>query len=184
VSRAPTLAITAIAVALVSTAACTGTNASSGPAMSVSSGAAAGSGATAAARWWSNSAAAAGSTIDPARPSAAAAKLSRSRTQYCQMLTQTLQSGRSVLAGVGAQDPARSTATIAFVAELQRVAPAEVSTAWDTLAPALVRLVKPATTPPTADAADAAKTASAAKTIADDAKAHCNLDLSRSSSSK
>jgi hypothetical protein len=89
-----------------------------------------------------------------------------------------VQSGRSVLSGVGAQDPARLTATVAFVSELRRVAPAEVAGAWGVLGPQLEALMRPGATP-SVDAGTAAKTADAAMTISADAKKSCGLDLAK-----
>ena len=130
----------------------------------------------AAVRWWSNGAAQAGSTIDPAHPGALAGKLSPSRTQYCTMLRQTVASGTSILSGVAAQDPARYAATVAFVSELQKVAPSEVSGAWRVLGPQIEALVKSAALP-SADPGAAAQTAAAAQTIGTDATKNCGVSL-------
>ncbi|MDT4938244.1 MAG: hypothetical protein QOG80_1915 [Pseudonocardiales bacterium] len=165
-------------LATVCLAACTGSHASTTGDSAAANAVALGTAGAVATRWWSNGAAKAGSSIDPLHPSAAAGKLATSRTQYCDMLTQTVQSGRSVLSGVGAQDPARLTATVAFVSELRRVAPAEVAGAWGVLGPQLEALMRPGATP-SVDAGTAAKTADAAMTISADAKKSCGLDLAK-----
>lgn len=128
-------------------------------------------------RWWSNGVASAGSTIDPKNPAEDATKLSPSRAQYCQMLSETLKFGKSVLSGVTANDPALAESAIAFVTELQSVAPSEVAEAWRALSPALLTLVRSKGSAPTVSKADAQATLSATKTIATDAKKNCGLVL-------
>lgn len=127
-------------------------------------------------RWWSNGAAQVGSTIDASRPGALAGKLSPSRTQYCTMLRQTVASGTSILSGVGAADPARYTATVAFVSELQKVAPSEVASAWRVLGPEIETIVKSGALP-TPNATAAAQAAAAAQTVGADATKNCGVDL-------
>lgn len=136
-----------------------------------------GNAAPAAVRWWSDSAASAGSRIDPAHPGAAAQGLRPSRTQYCAVLRQTLDSGSSILAGVGAHDPARVAATTAFVTELEHLAPAPVQSAWAVVGPVVTALVKPGAGTPAMSNADAARVAAATETINTDAKSECGLEL-------
>jgi hypothetical protein len=127
-------------------------------------------------RWWSNSAEQAKTVIDAGNPAAAARKLKPSRTEYCGMLADTLAAGRSVLSGVSADDPQLATATKAFVAELTSVAPTELRADWTTVGGAMVALVDAKTS---AAHVDSAKVSAAVTAIGADAKAHCNLDLSR-----
>ena len=128
-------------------------------------------------RWWSNSVATAGSTIDPRNPAAVATKLAPSRAEYCEMLAQTLQAGKSILSGIAPNDPALLNSAIAFVTELQRVAPDSVAASWRTLAPALLTLVRSNGSAPTQSKSDVTETADAAKAVATDAKKNCGLSL-------
>ena len=96
---------------------------------------------TIATRWWSNSAAQSGSRIDPAHPDAVASKLHPSRSDYCQMLKQTLAAKKSILPGVAATDPALLASTKAFVSELEAVAPTPVTGSWRLLGSAVTSLV-------------------------------------------
>jgi hypothetical protein len=142
---------------------------------------AAGQPAAAATRWWSNSVVSVGSTIAPADPTSAAAKLSASRDQYCQMLKQTLAVGKSLLPSAAAKDPRLLPTTEAFVAEVQAVAPASVQPSWKVLAPVILQLVRSGGALPTGPASSAASMANnvkAAEAINADAKANCHLDLS------
>ena len=167
------------ALAAVSLAACTGGGShsnSSGTSGALSSSAAPVAAAPAV-RWWSNSVASAGSTIDPKNPAAVAAKLAPSRGEYCEMLSETLKAGKSVLAGVTASDPALVNTAVAFVTELERVAPGAVSDAWKVLSPALLALVKSNGSAPTQSKADITATMNATKVIATDAQKNCGLNL-------
>jgi hypothetical protein len=135
---------------------------------------------TVATRWWSNSAASAGSTIDPSDPTAAAGSLKPNRDEYCTMLKQTMAAGKSILPGATATDPRLITSTEAFLTELQKVAPAEVSHQWKTLSGALIQFVK--TTGKSTGGVSTAEINSAAATISADAKARCHVDISASGS--
>jgi hypothetical protein len=132
----------------------------------------------AATRWWSNSAVKVGSTIDAAHPDAAAGSLHPSRSDYCGMLKQTLKAGKSILPSGKANDPKLLTGTKAFVAEIEAVAPAEVSDSWRVLGPVIINLVKGGGTIPTGAGATTAKNLQAAQAINTDAKKNCSLDLS------
>lgn len=127
-------------------------------------------------RWWGGSATPPGSTIDPKDPTAAAAGLQPSRATYCQMLRQTLAAGHTILPGVSASDPALLTSTEAFLAELQHVAPSEVSGAWSVLDQTVVALVKSGGR--SAGTSDGTAIAAATKTVANDAKSRCGVSLS------
>jgi hypothetical protein len=138
------------------------------------------SAAAAATRWWSNSAVQVGSSIDPAAPTSAAGALHPSLSDYCGMLKQTLQAGKSILPTGSATDPKILTSSEAFFAELEAVAPASVSASasWHLLGPVIVGLVKAGGTLPTASSADTAKNLQAAEAINADSKKNCKLDLS------
>jgi len=143
---------------VLATAACSGASA---PAKHVSP--------TSATRWWSNSAVGVGSTLAPGATDAAATRLHPSRTQYCTMLRQTVAAGRSVL--TGASGRAATTATTAFVAEVQAVAPTAIAPSWRTLGPALVTVAHGGTL------SSSAAVQQAGAAIAADAKSACHLDL-------
>lgn len=128
-------------------------------------------------RWWSNSGATAGSTIDPRNPAAVATQLAPDRAQYCEMLAQTMQSGKSILSGVSPQDPVLLNSAIAFVTEVQRVAPGSVAGSWRTLGPAILALIAPSSSAAPASTIDASRTAAATNAIAADAKRNCGLNL-------
>ena len=131
---------------------------------------------TIATRWWSNSAAKDGSTIDPSDPTAAAAHLKPNRDQYCSMLKQTVGAGKSILPGATATDPRLLASTEAFVAELQAVAPAQVSSQWKTLGDVLIQFVK--TGGKSAGSVSTSALTAAATTISTDAKSRCHVDIS------
>jgi hypothetical protein len=135
---------------------------------------------TIATRWWSNGAASDGSTIDPSDPTAAAAKLKPNRDQYCAMLKQTVAAGKSILPGATANDPRLLASTEAFVAELQAVAPSQVSKQWQTLGDVLVQFVKSGGQ--SSGDASTAKLTAAATVISTDAKSRCGVDISSSGS--
>ncbi len=128
-------------------------------------------------RWWSNSAVKVGSSIDPSRPQAAVARLHPSRTDYCTMLRETVSAGRSVLPGVGAADPSLLVATKAFVAELQRVAPAPVAPSWQVLGDVVVKLVASGGDIRNVRV-DAAAVQRAGTTVAAHAKSTCHVNVS------
>ena len=129
-------------------------------------------------RWWSNSAVSTGSTIDQSHPDSAAAKLHPSRHDYCRMLEQTLAAGKTILSGASASDPALIDSMTAFISELQRVAPAEVTAAWRVLGKTVLALVESGGVAPKASGGDGAAIQSAAAAVAADAKMNCNVDLS------
>lgn len=133
---------------------------------------------SAATRWWSNSVVSAGSTIAPADPTSAAAKLSSSRGEYCQMLKQTLAVGKSLLPSAQAKDPRLLQATQAFVSEIQAVAPAQVLPSWKILGPVILQLVHSGGSLPTTQPGDTVSNLKAAQAINNDAKANCHVDLS------
>jgi hypothetical protein len=126
-------------------------------------------------RWWSNDAAAAGSTIDPKKPKAKAAKLHASQSEYCGMLEQTLAAGKSILPGVSASDPALLTATEAFISEVQQVAPADVAGQWRVVGDAVVQFVKSGGKSLGTDSRAVSK---AVQDISLDARTSCHVDLS------
>jgi hypothetical protein len=128
-------------------------------------------------RWWSNSQVQAGSTIDASKPDAAVAKLQPSRTDYCHMLTQTVASGKSPLAGVAATDPKLRSSMTAFIGELQKVAPAAVSSDWKVVGTAVLALVNAGGKAPKASAVDGAALQKASAAIAADASSSCGVDL-------
>jgi hypothetical protein len=129
-------------------------------------------------RWWSNTAEPVGSTIDPAAPQAAAAKLHPSTADYCGMLRQTVAAGRSILPGVTPGDPALTSSTKAFVAEIGRVAPAAMSGPWHVLGGALVAFVASGGNTAKVTGVDTGAVARAASAIAADARTGCHVDLS------
>lgn len=128
-------------------------------------------------RWWSNAAVKVGSTIDPARPTAAAASLSTSRSDYCAMLSQTKAKGQALIPSGASNDPRLVLETEALVAEVQAVMPASVSSAWKVIAPVILQVVKSGSLP-SGSASSGSANLQAAETINDDAKANCHLDLS------
>jgi hypothetical protein len=167
----------------------TGCSSSPGPAASpsaaVPSSAAGGYGASIAAapgatvtRWWGNSAASAGSTVDPVDPAAAAANLKPSRADYCGMLKQTLAAGHSLFPNSSASDPSLHTAAIAFVNELQHVAPAEVAASWQVLGNLIITLVQANGSPSAMQSVDSAKVSAAVATVSSDAQSRCGVSLS------
>jgi hypothetical protein len=129
-------------------------------------------------RWWSNAAGAPGSLIDPSDPNAGNGKLSPSKDAYCGMLEQTLAAGKSILPGVAAADPALLTATKAFIGELQKVAPADVQGAWQTLGAAVIAIAESGGDAGKLAKLDAKGVGEAANQVAASAKKDCGLDLS------
>jgi hypothetical protein len=127
-------------------------------------------------RWWSAGAQPAGTTIDPKDPTAGARALHRSRSDYCAMLRDTLAAGGSILPSTaGAAGPAARTATVAFVAAIQHVAPAAVATQWQLVGDALVAFVR--SDGKSTGKASSAQIGRAAATISTDAQTHCGVDL-------
>ena len=176
------LPVACLALAAAATlAACTGS--SSGPESPTSGAPTSSSGApiphsTIATRWWSNDAASDGSTIDPSDPTAAAGSLKPNRDEYCSMLKQTVDAGKSILPGATANDPRLLASTEAFVAELQAVAPPEVSKQWKTLGDVLVQFVQSGGT--SSGSTSTATLTAAATAISNDAKTRCGVDISSS----
>ena len=129
-------------------------------------------------RWWGNSAESPGSTVDPADPAAAAANLKPSRADYCGMLKQTLAAGHSLFPDASAADPALHTAAIAFVNELQHVAPTEVAASWQVLGSLIIKLVQANGNPSAMQGVDSAKVSAAVATVSSDAQSRCGVSLS------
>lgn len=130
----------------------------------------------AATRWWSNSAVTVGSTVSPSDPEAAAARLSPSQADYCGMLKQTLAADKSLVSAITATSPALALSARAFLAEIQRVAPASVSGQWHLLGPAVLALVKSGGASGLPSNLGALTTA--ANAISSDAQTNCGVDLS------
>lgn len=130
-------------------------------------------------RWWSNSQAKVGSLIAVDNPLAVARTLHVSQSDYCGMLRQTVDAGRSILPGVTAEDPALLASTRAFIAELQAVAPTPVAGPWHTLGAAVITVVAARGQLTGLKGVDAKAVQSAADTISLDAKKRCSVDLSR-----
>jgi len=91
------------------------------------------------------------------------------------MLRQTVKAGHSILPGVSANSPALLTSTEAFLADLQGVAPAEVSAQWKVLSASVLALVKSGGK--STAGVDAAQVSLAAATVATDAKSRCGVNL-------
>ncbi len=179
--RSARRAVAALVLLLVTltTAACSGGSAASGTAtQSGAPGAPSAPSSVTPTRWWSNSAVTAGSTIDPAKPEAAAGELHPSQADYCGMLKQTLDSGNSILPGITANDPALLVSSRAFVAELEHVAPAEVAGDWHVIGPAVLGLVKSGGVPSAIPSLDVSAVSKAVAAVSAHAKKVCGLDLS------
>jgi hypothetical protein len=129
-------------------------------------------------RWWSNAAVAVGSKIDPAHPDAAAAALHPSVADYCGMLKQTLAAGKSILPDITATDPALLASAKAFIAEIEKVAPAGITAQWQLVGPAVLSLVKSAGDTSALPTVDLAGLTKAANAINADSLANCGVDLS------
>jgi hypothetical protein len=130
---------------------------------------------SAAVRWWSNSAVAVGSKVDPAHPDAAAKDLQPSQADYCGMLKQTVGAGKSILPDSSTVDPTVVTTAQAFVAEIEKVAPAAIKDEWQQIGPAVLSLVKSGGDLSTIDLGALTK---AGHAINADSKASCDVDLS------
>jgi len=107
------------------------------------------------------------------------------QADYCSVLRSTVAAGRSILPGVGADDPARLASTKAFVAELQKDAqkdaPSSVSGAWHVLGPAVVKIVASGGNLRSVKGIDPAAVQRAATTVATHAKQACHVDVSGAS---
>lgn len=167
-ARAALVALVAIAIA--------GTLAGCGGSSGGTSHSSSSSSPPAATRWWSNSAVTVGSTVSPADPEAAAARLSPSQADYCGMLKQTLAANKSLVSAITATDPALAVSARAFLAEIQRVAPASVTGQWHVLGPAVLELVKSGGT--SGLPSNLGALTSAANAISSDAQTNCGVDLS------
>jgi len=128
-------------------------------------------------RWWSNSAVAVGSKISSAHPDAAATDLHASQADYCGMLKQTVAAGKSLLPGLTATDPALVTSTKAFVAEIEKVAPAGITAQWQVLGPAVLTVVKSGGDTSALPSVDLGAVTKAATAIASDSVKNCGVDL-------
>lgn len=129
-------------------------------------------------RWWSNAAVTAGSKIDPKHPDAAAKDLHPSQADYCGMLKQTLAARKSILPDITSTDPALLTSAKAFIAEIEKVAPAGITGQWQLVGPAVLSLVKSAGDTSTLPTVDLAALTKAANAINADSLANCGVDLS------
>lgn len=96
------------------------------------------------------------------------------------MLKQTVNAGKSILPGATANDPRLLASTEAFVAELQAVAPSQVSQQWQTLGEVLVQFVKSGGK--SAGTTSPATLTAAATAISNDAKTRCGVDISAAGS--
>jgi hypothetical protein len=160
------------------TAACTGGGAADGGDAASATSAASASSHLVATRWWSNSASKVGSLIDSTHPNQVATSLHTSPRDYCGMLRQTLAAGHTILPDVTANDPALLTSTKAFVAELEAVAPSNLTGPWKVLGSAMLTFVESGGDTTKVQGIDAAAVRSAASTVAADAKRGCGVDLS------
>jgi hypothetical protein len=129
-------------------------------------------------RWWSNAAVTAGSKIDPKHPDAAAKDLHPSEADYCGMLKQTLAAGKSILPDITSTDPALLTSAKAFIAEIEKVAPAGITAEWQLVGPAVLSLVKSGGDTGSLPAVDLGALTKAADAINTDSLANCGVDLS------
>jgi hypothetical protein len=111
--------------------------------------------------------------------SAAAVRWWTPRAGYCELLRETVRAGRSILLGVGADDPALLDSTRAFVGELERTAPAPVAGSWRVLGPAVVDLVGSRGDLTKVAKLDRTAVQRAATAIAAHAKSSCHVDVSR-----
>ena len=130
---------------------------------------------SAATRWWSNAAVHQGSTVNPNDPSAAAAALHPSQTDYCGMLRETLANTK-VLPGLESGDAKLAVAAKAFVAEIEQVAPTNLQGDWRQIAPILIGVSQSGVS---GTASADTTTLQAAQAIAADAKTNCGLDLTK-----
>jgi hypothetical protein len=94
------------------------------------------------------------------------------------MLKQTLAAGHSIFPNASAADPSLHTAAIAFVNELQHVAPTEVAPSWQLLGNFIITLVQANGNPSAVQAVDAAKVKAAVATVSSDAQSRCGVSLS------
>lgn len=129
-------------------------------------------------RWWSNAAVTAGSKIDPEHPDAAAKDLHPSQADYCAMLKQTVAAEKSILPDVTSANPALLTSAKAFIAEIEKVAPAGITAEWQLVGPAVLSLVQPGGDTGSLPTVDLGALTTAANAINDDSLANCGVDLS------
>jgi len=94
------------------------------------------------------------------------------------MLKQTVAAGKSLLPGLTATDPALVTSTKAFVAEIEKVAPAGITAQWQVLGPAVLTVVKSGGDITALPSADLGPAITAANAITADSKKNCGVDLS------
>lgn len=95
------------------------------------------------------------------------------------MLRQTVQAGKAIFGSSLTTDPAWVGTLTAFLEELERVAPSEVSADWQLLGDAMIKLVQGGGKVPVAGAASSAPSIEqAAGRVAADAKSACDVDLS------
>jgi len=128
-------------------------------------------------RWWSNSAASAGSAVDVNNPAANASSLHPSRSDYCQMIAQTQKAGKTLFTGVAASNTDLQVTITAFAAEIEAVAPSQVSGAWRTLGRAIVMMARSGGDVAHLKGIDAKSVQQAAATISADATAVCHLSF-------
>ena len=128
-------------------------------------------------RWWSNSAAPLGSAVDVSHPTALASSLHPSRGDYCQMLTQTQSAGKTLFTGVAATNAELQVTITAFAAEIEAVAPSQVSGAWRTLGRAIVTVARSGGDVAHLKGVDAKIVQKAAATISADATASCHISF-------
>jgi hypothetical protein len=82
-------------------------------------------------RWWSTPLDPIGSAIPVDDPAASAKRLSPDRAAYCQALADTLAAGNGLFPkGVDVTSDGYRVSSLAFVYELQALAPAEVAASW------------------------------------------------------
>lgn len=129
-------------------------------------------------RWWSNTAVTVGSKIDPAHPDAAAKDLHPSQADYCTMLKQTVAAGRSILPDLTSNDPALLTSAKAFIAEIEKVAPAGITAQWQLVGPAVLSLVKSGGDTGSLPSLNLGALTAAANAINADSVTNCGVDLS------
>jgi hypothetical protein len=171
--RLPGVVVAVVAAALL--AGCTGGGNSASGGITTTVPDASGPAAT---RWWSNSAATVGSVIDLKNPQAVAAKLHESQTDYCGMLRETVRADKSILPGVGAQDPALVASTKAFVSELERVAPSPFAHSWQILGAVVLKVVASGGDLSKVKGVDQVAVQQAGTTVAAHAKSTCHVNVS------
>jgi hypothetical protein len=177
-SRAASRTGVAAAVALAAALALSGCSV---PASSAPGTATPPTGSTAAAptRWWSTPLDAVGSAIPVDDPAASAKRLKPDRADYCQALADTLAAGNGIFPDdVDVASDTYRVSALAFVYELQALAPAEVAPAWHDFGSLFVALVDAGgdaakLTLPQGLSAD--QVTAASNTIEQDARTQCGL---------